>query len=554
LICLIFVLVDVTSAKKTFTLPGDKKWPTQYDVRRLSKRLTGTLVELNDENYQTPHTYNQRTGPPKPAFIVTPVTTRDISESLHFCRHHVIRVAVISTGHHQDVRNSVDNALLLNMSNFNKKEVDIASKTLTVGPGLDFATIHAFVYSETNGTLVSMSAADVSVGPTGWVLGGGHGRLTRLHGLGVDALISVKLVLADGQTTTASSTHNSDLFRALRGGAGSAFGVIYSLTFQLYKDPGPMSFFIGYYYPTPDVANVFQAYMAAAPDYVGAYYILSINTTYYTPYIELAAHCFGSNDACDTALNGLYSIPDCYLTGPIDCQVLNAYPSYGDYLMDSLNTGDIGGLFSFYLVNTALNFKTPGQLAAVNQWVGSFNFIEWPAATIGCSGNAILGGVSSKLDPYGTKTAVAPALRNAIMTITCYVGYAAGTSRQDLVDKMDIWANTTLKPLGVNHFVYWNEPQHNFVSNKDWQTSYWGSVAAYEKLRAVKRRYDPFNVLTCYQCVGWEDIENVDPAVCPAECSCSNALNDNTCVNEGATTIGDDNSTLIFDGFSSAGL
>ena len=63
---------------------------------------------------------------------------------------------------------------------------------------------------------------DQSVGyGGGWVLGGGHGPLTSLHGLGADQVLSLNVVTADGRFVTADLNQNTDLFFALRGGGGS---------------------------------------------------------------------------------------------------------------------------------------------------------------------------------------------------------------------------------------------------------------------------------------------------------------------------------------------
>jgi FAD/FMN-containing dehydrogenase len=69
-----------------------------------------------------------------------------------------------------------------------------------------------------------------TVGPT---LGGGLGVLYGIHGLLLDALVSVRLVTASGDAITVSSTENPDLFWAIRG-AGANFGVVTSATYQIY--------------------------------------------------------------------------------------------------------------------------------------------------------------------------------------------------------------------------------------------------------------------------------------------------------------------------------
>ena len=67
----------------------------------------------------------------------------------------------------------------------------------------------------------------------GAAVGGGVGPYTGLHGLIIDALLSVRIVTGSGDIVTASEIENADLFWAIRG-AGHNFGVITSATFQIY--------------------------------------------------------------------------------------------------------------------------------------------------------------------------------------------------------------------------------------------------------------------------------------------------------------------------------
>jgi hypothetical protein len=60
--------------------------------------------------------------------------------------------------------------------------------------------------------------------------------LTGKYGLTIDNLLSVRMILADGNILTASEKENTDLFWAIRG-SGSNFGVAASFTFRAHPKP-----------------------------------------------------------------------------------------------------------------------------------------------------------------------------------------------------------------------------------------------------------------------------------------------------------------------------
>jgi FAD/FMN-containing dehydrogenase len=68
-----------------------------------------------------------------------------------------------------------------------------------------------------------------SVGYVGWATLGGYGPFSSSHGLGVDQILSAKLVNAKGELVEASE----ELLQAIRG-AGGSFGVIVELTIKVY--------------------------------------------------------------------------------------------------------------------------------------------------------------------------------------------------------------------------------------------------------------------------------------------------------------------------------
>jgi FAD/FMN-containing dehydrogenase len=164
-----------------------------------------------------------------PAPIVRAATPADIRAAVLTARARGLRVAVRATGHGTFAEPARD-TLLIDTSRMASVLVDPDRRTARVGPG---ATWGEVIEAAAPFGLAPVSGTNATVGVTGFTLGGGHGFLSRKHGLAADNLIRADVVIADGQTLTAREDRRSGLFWALCG-AGGNFGVATALEFKLH--------------------------------------------------------------------------------------------------------------------------------------------------------------------------------------------------------------------------------------------------------------------------------------------------------------------------------
>merc|ERR1712113_1258236 len=108
--------------------------------------------------------------------------------------------------------------------------------SVRMGPGNTFAEVHYSGSLQSPSSYIA-SGWGQSVGVVGWHLGGGHGPFVRSKGLGVDNLLEVEIVLSNGTMVIANAHSNADIFWALRGGGGSTWGVITSITSRAHTAP-----------------------------------------------------------------------------------------------------------------------------------------------------------------------------------------------------------------------------------------------------------------------------------------------------------------------------
>jgi FAD/FMN-containing dehydrogenase len=238
-------------------------------VQGFAARLRGELIQPGDATYDGARALYNAMIDKHPALIARCVDVADVIAAVNFAREQGLTLAVRGGGHSGPGLGSADDGLVIDLSPMKGIRVDPAAHTARVEGGctwgdVDHAT-HPFGLATPSGFISS-------TGVGGLTLGGGIGYLTRTHGLTIDNLLAVDLVLADGSFVHASADAHPDLFWAVRGGGGN-FGVVTSFEYRLH----PVSMVYGgpIFWPIEQAAEVltfWRDFILNAPEDINGWF------------------------------------------------------------------------------------------------------------------------------------------------------------------------------------------------------------------------------------------------------------------------------------------
>jgi hypothetical protein len=198
-------------------------------VDELGATFRGELLAPGDGGYETHRRVWNGSIDRHPALIARCAGVADVIDAVRFARRVGLVVAVRSGGHSFPGLSVCDDGLVIDLSLMKGVRVDLANRTVRAQAGVRLGELDR----ETQAFGLAVPAGIVThTGLAGLTLGGGIGWLMRKHGLTIDQLLSVDLVTADGELVTASATENGDLFWGVRG-AGGNFGVVTEFEFRL---------------------------------------------------------------------------------------------------------------------------------------------------------------------------------------------------------------------------------------------------------------------------------------------------------------------------------
>jgi FAD/FMN-containing dehydrogenase len=198
--------------------------------------LTGRIVRAGGSDYPAAKVSWNLLFTHEPAMIVFAQETRDVVNALAWARQHGVPLRVRSGGHCLEGWSSVDDGIVIDVSEMKSVTMDPASNTAIVGAGLNqleaVTALGRFGFAAPTGT-------EGTVGLVGATLGGGFGLLTRAFGMASDNLISAEVVVASGadgaEVIVADEHENADLLWALRGAGNGNFGIVTALTYRVHQ-------------------------------------------------------------------------------------------------------------------------------------------------------------------------------------------------------------------------------------------------------------------------------------------------------------------------------
>ncbi|KAI1269442.1 hypothetical protein F5Y18DRAFT_98532 [Xylariaceae sp. FL1019] len=458
-----------------------------------------------------------------PAYYLEVLQGFDVTAALAFARKHNVTLSVKNAGHDFMTRNSGKNTLNLWTQNMQGMEyhssfipqgcTEDVGRVMVLGAGVPSGDAHVFA-DEHDSVILGPYSPTVAVS-AGWLLGGGHGVLSPVYGMGADRVVEFNIVTPDGKERTVNKCQDPDLFFALRGGGGSSFGVVLNATLSVIPRK-PLAF-----------ANV-QLPSNISSEVALEWIKLMIDETYEWGRQGWGGHVAGTyvthfnpadgfvSDNGTTARESFKRVTDFAFAhgGTSDVGVQpNWLHIWNKYLLplDSMQGGNMG-MGSSRLIPDEL-FTTEEGKNAIWSYIKS-------VAELGFNPMNFYTPVSTPYvyqrlnDPEAFArmeigTSLTPAWYKSLWHMQTIGQMAWNSSYDARLEYVTNLTNATLQseslagPEAGSHF---NEA-NPFMTG--WQISYYGREN-YEKLLDIKAKYDPENILTCWKCIGFVDTQDID--------------------------------------------
>ena len=332
----------------------------------------------------------------------------------------------------------------------------------------------------------------------GYTQGGGHGPLASLYGLAADQVLEWEVVTAGGKHIVASPTLHKDLFWALSGGGGGTYAVVVSMTVRAYPDGvvgGASLTFSASGLSRDTYWNAFTSWQTLLPSLVdsGATAGYAIFKDFF---FALPITAPGRSDAEVHALLQPYT-SDLEALG-IEYQLsVTSFPTFQDHYHHYMGTSDNGAYTIHHLFAGRM---IPRSVVETNNAA-----LVSTIRNITENTNAFLGFVALDVASGGSRKSVAPnavlpAWRTTLITTLAQTTWNFTAPHADNVARANELTNVVvpqLTALTPDSGTYMNEADFHL---RTWKQDLYGNQ--YARLRAVKHKYDPEDLLYGITAVG----------------------------------------------------
>jgi hypothetical protein len=235
--------------------------PTSISIPQLRAGLNGRVIAPDDPGYDEARTVFYGGIDRRPGVIARTADASDVSHVVSLARETGMELAVRSGGHSIPGHCVSDGGIVLDLSDMRALDIDAERRTAWAQTGL---TAGEYSSAAAAHGLATGFGDTGSVGIGGITLGGGVGLLVRKYGLTIDDLLAADVVTADGELLRVDAETHPDLFWAIRGGGGN-FGVATRFQFRLHE-VGTIVGGMLILPATPDIIASFIAEAEAAPE------------------------------------------------------------------------------------------------------------------------------------------------------------------------------------------------------------------------------------------------------------------------------------------------
>jgi FAD/FMN-containing dehydrogenase len=437
----------------------------EESMTELRGSLAGSVIGPSDPGYDGARRSFNALVDRRPAVIARCAGAADVATAFDFARTRELEVAVRGGGHNPAGHCVCDGGLVIDLTLMRRVDVD---GHLGIARAQGGATWLDFDPATQALGLVTPGGVVGSTGVAGLTLGGGIGHLTAQLGLTCDNLVSAEVVTPDGAVIRASADENHDLLWGLRGGGGN-FGVATQLEFRMHPLDGVVGGRLTY--GGKDVREVlrrFRDIAAGSPRDLSCQAILALDDSLVPALV--VAPCYTGSDTDPEDLRALRSAP-----GLVDDGV-RAHTFLDQQRVFDPPYGEVRNYWKGHFVR-----ELPDEL--VDELLGRMFALGLPPGQILIES---LHGAPKDADSAGGVVG----FRQAAFNISAMASWQDAALDAQYIE----WARDTaaaIEPWSVSggyvNYMQADEPIERVRAAF--------GAEAFERLQALKKRYDPGNIL-----------------------------------------------------------